>query len=1499
MIGRKVMAKSELDDRFQQGDGLIDRIRSDELGLLADAHESRKPTLFNHWRGLAKAEELVRREYTGRYLFELLQNANDAILDWYEQYPDRRGGQHRNQVRLELTDESLLVANFGLPFGENNIRALCQFGDTTKIKSASKQIGHKGIGFKSVLEITEKPEVYSDCYAFGFDREEFVKAVRRVVGKDSQEDYPIPVLLTPFRRRLGKLSPYNRERIEWLFDQDYVTIIRLPFKEGINAEQVEERMRADLTPQILLFLNAIDQLEIAYPSGEDIAYWREDRRAHPNERSYQVVLYSDEGGEAHIHSRWLMLAADEIPIKNRDLVTDLGEAWKEVYAVRFAVAFPLDLQGNLKADSKSQPFYVYFPAEEYSGLPFLIHADLYIASARKDIRRNAFNDWLSEELALYLTTTGVNELKRWFPGKPELVDILAPIQEPDRDFARHFLDNYLTLLRDSPFVPLTGGQYKPPPLVRLPPVGADSTLFRRFFPPSRLRGEEKWAFPLLEVEERELARDKRGRPFLLREELGTRRVDVGDIVAALTDGPEVPVEECADLFTFVADWWDSLERVERDRFVRFLKDCQIVPTRSGWKCPDEGMLFQANLRLEQDIDIPEGFEFELVTIEAYGPEKSYRGTPANFLRALGVNDYQRRDILRRAILPVLRSPECFEALIAKHPTAVYDAYRFLKAYYDEDRSKTGIADDLLRVPVPASRADHITVRTWQPAEEVYFSQYWTGSDDLETIYGCFDDVFFLGPVEELGELDDEAKQSWYGFFSWLGVAHRPRVLEATAQHGWSTIRHDHPFSKRLYWTAYVDTQAEAFECSNPAKQHGKSRLMKTTWALDHFEALVQQGDLARLGALFRLLGLYWDYYRRFLTTRLSCSYTSTGCVSESIPSYLKYCLQQTEWSPAKVWGQVSLRPLKPTDIWSLGDDAPPEVQRLVPSLPEEFRGESFRAIRADLMKSDFQFEDYLALLMRLPEWYDLDRSDLDESELKKWQKAVGAVFYWIGQSLQNGLVRRQDVPKCPDDLQVLAFRRERPCYVSVRSKELVYPDDPFLAKEWASDLLYLKVNNDWARLRKWLGIPNLSARIKADRHASPDLPTETQIVRERYDAALPYFLAVVQKTQPSNFERVFGRLRRLDIHVIEKLSVQQEIPDLDLPPKQINERVHLQPRDDPNPRGGWPVRAGDLYITRAEMDNPDLLGDYIANYIEIERLGDAFVVLYGRQDDAARWRYLDSKGVAPQVFETVLQELGEDEDEAGVHPALEELDRKFREGTVAAITFPPEGSAPTPPPEVLQPPPAIGGATQQGSRQRIQNEEPEYPDLDLRERIQIETYHPGSSQQVGQSDGSGKPSSGGGTGLGRYHPPSEKVRKTIGRRGEEWAYEAERQRLSDLGLDPDELERDERLVWVSDRDLYANHDIKSVDRGPDGLIDIWIEVKSTAGTDQTVEWSINEFQLAASLGDRYWLYWVSHADRSKPRGPVRFQNPVKLWQDGELTLDFRQLAITLPETIVK
>ena len=135
-------------------------------------------------------------------------------------------------VRLELTDKSLPVANFGQAFEERNVRALCRLQNTTK--SVSKQIGHKGIGFKSVLAILQRPRciplAISRSCSFGFDGDQFRNQVAESVGPDWNDDVHLPILRTPYFRNLKRLPVEERERIETLFDIGYVTVVHFPLE---------------------------------------------------------------------------------------------------------------------------------------------------------------------------------------------------------------------------------------------------------------------------------------------------------------------------------------------------------------------------------------------------------------------------------------------------------------------------------------------------------------------------------------------------------------------------------------------------------------------------------------------------------------------------------------------------------------------------------------------------------------------------------------------------------------------------------------------------------------------------------------------------------------------------------------------------------------------------------------------------------------------------------------------------------------------------------------------------------------------------------------------------------------------------------------------------------------------------------------------------------------------------------------------------------------------
>ncbi len=139
-----------------------------------------------------------------------------------------------------------------------------------------------------------------------------------------------------------------------------------------------------------------------------------------------------------------------------------------------------------------------------------------------------------------------------------------------------------------------------------------------------------------------------------------------------------------------------------------------------------------------------------------------------------------------------------------------------------------------------------------------------------------------------------------------------------------------------------------------------------------------------------------------------------------------------------------------------------------------------------------------------------------------------------------------------------------------------------------------------------------------------------------------------------------------------------------------------------------------------------------------------------------------------------------------------------------------------------------------------------------------------------------------GSGGGWWLPPTESERQQellLGERGEHVVFDLERQRVGDLGLDPN------RVVWVSREREGADHDIASVDENGEPL---WIEVKSTSGRDGKFTWTAGEFWLAVRERGRYVLYRVYEADTTSPKcRPV--PDPVGLLVSGGLQLDLDRL----------
>ena len=127
--------------------------------ILKDLWRRRLDTLISgiangdpYYQQIANAAEHVSAEYQGRFLIELIQNANDQAI---------RHGLTDSSVTITRTEELIAVGNSGQPFDREKVDAVTSIFKSDK--TADECIGNKGIGFKAVFQIADSAEVFSSA----------------------------------------------------------------------------------------------------------------------------------------------------------------------------------------------------------------------------------------------------------------------------------------------------------------------------------------------------------------------------------------------------------------------------------------------------------------------------------------------------------------------------------------------------------------------------------------------------------------------------------------------------------------------------------------------------------------------------------------------------------------------------------------------------------------------------------------------------------------------------------------------------------------------------------------------------------------------------------------------------------------------------------------------------------------------------------------------------------------------------------------------------------------------------------------------------------------------------------------------------------------------------------------------------------------------------------------------------------------------------------------
>ncbi|MCL1870565.1 MAG: DEAD/DEAH box helicase family protein [Promicromonosporaceae bacterium] len=345
--------------------------------------------------------------YSTRQLEELVQNAVDAA---------RAGGR---QVEVVLTRDALYVANDGAPFDEKGVRAIMASDISSK---GEEQVGRFGIGFKSVLAVSDAPRIYSTSVSFGFDRAQ-AEATLREAGFESRR-FPTmrtATILDPALDFEG--DAVLRELQEWAS-----TIVVLPLRDAEAHRLLSVRL--DLfRNEFVLFSPHVTRVglrnEDQFPARDvvalrGLALSAEERglvlqRQPPRRRTLSVeevgagVFRLQVNDEA---TDWAVARTTHVP-SPAARVEGSYSAGRDVVEVAYAVCLT-------RSAYEMGQFWSYFPTGDLTTLSGIVNAPWKLSDDRKHLLRGAFN----EELLTRVLPPLIVRAFRAFQGTDRIAAVL-------------------------------------------------------------------------------------------------------------------------------------------------------------------------------------------------------------------------------------------------------------------------------------------------------------------------------------------------------------------------------------------------------------------------------------------------------------------------------------------------------------------------------------------------------------------------------------------------------------------------------------------------------------------------------------------------------------------------------------------------------------------------------------------------------------------------------------------------------------------------------------------------------------------------------------------------------------------------------------------------------------------------------------------------------------------------------------------------------------------
>ena len=653
-------------DNYQGGDeNLISKIRKREI----KTYENDRNRLTSDFH----AEQETSHDYGGRFVWELLQNSDDVM------------GDERAPADL---------------------------------------IGTKGIGFKSVLEITEKPEIHSGPFHFRFSPDETQRLLK------DQDIHENPPRLT---FRLPHDCPPN-DKVCGLLEASYSTVIRLPFRD----EEAREKARSileTLKPYFLLLSQELESVRIILDGEKRCFRVERKMRGFSDGR---MVLHSPEGKTDW--QRWT-------GTKDNDNAKRLT----------VAIALPLDEKGKAVPHADEMPFHVFFPTEEQLDVKALLHASFDLQQNRKRLREGNYDTELPDLLGTVLEKVILD-----IPARTALKTFVPIPEESGSGPLERIKRTIREKMRSTPFVPVIGG--------------------RKVSPPEGKRWKDKLG-EVLRTNEQVVKDASLVTPELsdlsnILKGLGTAEIegdeyvrlllycrnesleDCIDSLRVLTKGGLKHTREQLDLLRAIPCWWTEGERPRplTDRSPLLLKQQEDWP---DWLATDSlHPKFRAEIekweKRQEEVDIHSKYEWEWEKLTecflSRSPQHYIDWVLIPFVKKWELQDWKQYGF------NVLKFLELWES-----------QYKFdqTEPCIKGEEGRRNTLSTVLHLP---------TDKDWLPAIDCFAGKDWHGPEAFDEFFKDRKGAGIVQAFEKWpADLRETNQDKWKGLLRWVGVSWEPKV----------------------------------------------------------------------------------------------------------------------------------------------------------------------------------------------------------------------------------------------------------------------------------------------------------------------------------------------------------------------------------------------------------------------------------------------------------------------------------------------------------------------------------------------------------------------------------------------------------------------------------------------------------------------------------------------------------------------------------------------------